>query len=428
MGPIQTVAELIAMLRRRKDLIAAVFGLGILASLGVAALQTPVYQSHAVLSARLNTVAEDLVTGGGSQVSPVRLLQLVEQRLTTRDNMLALAGKYDLFPKLTPQKRVERTRESVNLFSQEAVTVGHAHDGMLASIVVQARADSNDKAAAIANELANMILAETDAGREARMRETLNVLQDRLAQIEADISDVQQAARSFDAEHPEALPFNVEMRRSELTQLTEAIQEAEGDVATLRAELDTLMRQGSTQRRLSQLREEIAAREGELERLRARRIELAPFFMRLAEIERERDLFTQREERLRETQSDLRDRIDRARDALRLEAGRQVAAFELVEPARAEDYPISRSRRANAMIGVMASGLLALFAAFAYEMLRPALRSAGQIERETGLRPVMELPALVLPAERRKALVARLAGLGLFALGMVAVLIIWIGQ
>lgn len=428
MGPIQTVAELIAMLRRRKDLIAAVFGLGVLASLGLAMLQSPVYQSHAVLSARLNTVAEDFVTGGGTQVSPVRLLQLVEQRLTTRENLLALADKYDLFPKETPQMRVDLTRRSVNLFSQEAVTVGHVRDGMLASIVVQARADRNDTAAAIANELADMILAETGAGREARVRETLNVLQERLAQVEADIADTQQEARSFDAEHPEALPFNVEMRRSELTQLTTAIQEAEGDVAALSAELETLLRQGSTQRRLSQLREELGAREAELQRLRMRRTELEPFFMRLAEVERERALFAQREDRLRETQSNLRDQISRARETLRLEASQQIAAFELVEPAAPEDYPISRSRRATAMMGIIASGMLALVAGFAYEMLRPALRSAGQIERETGLRPVMELPALVLPAERRKLMVARLAGLGLFVLGVLAIVIIRTGS
>ena len=428
MVPIQTVAELIAMLRRRKDMIAAVFGLGVLASLGLAMLQSPVYQSHAVLSARLNTVAEDFVTGGGTQVSPVRLLQLVEQRLTTRENLLALADKYDLFPKQTPQMRVDLTRQSVNLFSQEAVTVGHVRDGMLASIVVQARADRNDTAAAIANELADMILAETGAGREARVRETLNVLQERLAQLEADIANLQQEARSFDAEHPEALPFNVEMRRSELTQLTAAIQEAEGDVATLSAELETLLRQGSTQRRLTQLREELGAREAELQRLRMRRTELEPFFMRLAEVERERALFAQREERLRETQSNLRDQISRARETLRLEASQQIAAFELVEPAAPEDYPISRSRRTTAMMGIIASGMLALLAGLAYEILRPALRSAGQIERETGLRPVMELPALVLPHERRKLMVARLAGLGLFVLGVLATLIIWTGS
>ncbi|MCC5992573.1 MAG: hypothetical protein JJT99_08620 [Rhodobacteraceae bacterium] len=428
MGPIQTVAELIAMLRRRKDLVAAVFGLGVLASLGLAVLQTPAYQSHAVLSARLNTVAEDFATGAGAQVSPVRLLQLVEQRLTTRENMLALAQKYDLFPKETPQMRVDLTRRSINLFSQEAVTVGHVRDGMLASIVVQARADSNEKAAAIANDLAEMILVETGAGREARVRETLNVLQERLAQVEADIANVQQEARSFDAEHPEALPFNVEMRRSELTQLTAAIQAAEGDVATLSAELETLLRQGSTQRRLTQLREELGAREAELQRLRARRTELEPFFMRLAGIERERALFTQREERLRETQSELREQINRARDTLRLETGQQIAAFELVEPAAPEDYPVSRSRRATAMMGIVASGLLALVAGFAYELLRPALRSAGQIERETGLRPVMELPALVLPSERRKVMVARLAGLGLFVLGVLAIAITWTGS
>lgn len=428
MGPIQTVAEVFALLRRRKDLIGAVFALGLLASLAAAVLQTPTYQSHAVLSARLNTVGDDVVSGAGAQVSPARLLQLVEQRLTTRDNMLALADKYDLFPDESAQNRVDMTRRSITLFSQEAVAIGFGRDGMVAAIHVQGRADTADKAAALTNELAEMILAETGAGREARARETLNVLQDRQAQIERDIIATRQEAQRFNADNPDAMPFNVELRRTELTQLTAAIQAAEADSLSLRAELDSAQRQGSTQRRLTQMREELAAREAELARLRTARAELEPFFIRLAEIERERELFAAREERLRELQRDVSEQINQATDALRLESGRQVAAFELVEPATPSDYPVSRSKRMTAMIGLVASGMLALIAAFAFEVLRPALRSAQQIERETGLRPVMELPAMVLPADRRKAMIARLAGAGLFGLGVLAILIIWIGQ
>jgi tyrosine-protein kinase Etk/Wzc len=428
MGPVQSFAEFTAFLRRRIDIIALVIGLGILGSIFFALASVPTYQAHAVLSARLNTVSGEFATNTGAENAPARLLQLVEQRLTTRENMLALADKYDMFREKTVLERVDNMRMSITFLSQAAITIGFASDGVLSSIVIQARADTPEKAAEIANELAELTITQTGAGREARARETLSYLQQQQITLQQQISAIQQEARDFANANTDAMPFNVEIRRAELLQIGAAIQAAESAVATLEASLGTLSTQGSTQRRLIQTRTELAARVAELERLQAQRTELEPFFVRMAAVEREMASFDDRERRARDSLRDLSNEVAMAEANLRLETAQQIAAYEIVETAAAPDYPISRSRKTLVLLGTVAMSALAVFGAFVWEVIRPALRSAGQVERETGMRPVLVLPELVTPLERRKILVARLAGLSLFGLGILAAVLMRLSQ
>ena len=420
MGPIQTFDELFAFLRRRIDLIASVIGFGIVVGLFMAFAATPTYQSHALISARLNTVSEDVTASGGVNNAPARLLQLVEQRLTTRENMLALADKYGLFTENSMQERVDFMRMSVTFLSQAAVAIGFGDDGMVASIIIQARADEPTKAAEIANELAELLIEQTGAGREARARETLEFLRQQQRGLQDELAAMEAEARDYAIANAEAMPFNVEIRRAELLQIGTAIQAAESEIAALTAAQETMRIQGSTQRRLIQAREELQGKQADLERLRAQRRQLEPFFVRMAEVERELEAMSQRQERLRDRLRDLSAQVVIAEGNLRLEASQQVAAYEIVETAAPADYPISRSRKTTLLITVVASVILSAVIAFGWELLRPALRSAGQVERETGMRPVLVLPAMTTLPRQRKLTVARLAGIGLFALGVLA--------
>ncbi len=428
MGPIQSIPELIAFIRRRIDVMVLIIGLGIVASTFLA-LRTPaVYQSFAVLSARLNTVSGELAGGTNANNAPARLLQLVEQRLTTRENMLALADKYDLFPALSSQERVDAMRESVTFLSQAAVTIGFADDGVLSSIVIMANTDAPQKSADVANELATLMINQTGAGREARARETLEFLRQQEASLQGQITEMEEASRRFATENAEAMPFNMEMRRAELLQLGTAIQTAESTVAELEATLEGMRVQGSIQRRLIQTREELASRQADLERLRAQRQELEPFFIRMASVQRELEAMSAREQRTRDSLRDIANQVAIAEGNYRLESSQQIAAYEIVEPAAAPEYPVSRSRKVNVVIGTVAAGILAVLGAFGWEILRPALRSPAQVERETGMRPVLVLPAMTTTSERRKVLVARLAGLGLFTLAMLAAVLMRLSQ
>jgi hypothetical protein len=77
-----------------------------------------------------------------------------------------------------------------------------------------------------------------------------------------------------------------------------------------------------------------------------------------------------------------------------LEEQRQLARFEVLEEAIVPVYAISRSKRSIAMMGGVASVMLAVGVAFVLELMNPPLRNANQLERTLGLRPVISVPVI----------------------------------
>ncbi|MGY6548150.1 MAG: hypothetical protein ACXIU7_03975 [Roseinatronobacter sp.] len=419
MGPIQSFAELRDFLRRRISFILLGLGLGTLLGVYMALVSSPVYQSIAILSTRVDAVAEDALRGPTTG-NAARLMQLIEQRLTSREAMLRLADRYELFVERPAHERVELMRESITLISQAAVTVGFGSDGSLASMIIMARADTAQRAADMANELADMVLIESGAGRLARAQQTLEFLEAEQERIVEELRAVQAEARVLSIENSAYLSFNAEVRVTQLGQLVADIQDARREIVTLETELESLTRQNMLQRRQASLTDQIAARKSELARMEAQQEDFAPFFQRVAEVERELAILAERETRLQDRVGEMSRQVAAAEAALRLEAGERTAAFEVMERAEASQYPVSRARRTTAMMGVVAGLMLGAIVAFAYELMRPALRSIGQIERELGMRPVLVLPALVSPSERRRNWVGWFAGLILLGLSLAA--------
>ncbi len=422
MGPIQSFAELRDFLLRRLNLIMLAFGVALLATVFLALRSTPEYQSVAVLSTRVDAVTDAALQGSGTG-SAARLMQLIEQRLTARDTMLQLADEFDMFVGRPAQERADLMRGSITLMSQAAVSIGFAPDGALASMIIMARSDTGPKAAAMANTLAEMVLSESDAGRFARARQTLEFHQSEFERLSAELAAVQQQSRDFMAENYEVMSVNADMRRAEMSQIAADMQDLRRELAASEAELAAMAGQSTGQRRQIQLRDVITRARAELERLEDQQLALEPFFRRSAQAERDLEILTNRETRLLDRVREVSAQVEAAERALRIESESRGATFEVVEEATIPEYPMSRSRKSMVMMGGVAGIFLGVLGAFAYEVLRPALRSARQVERELGMRPVLVLPALVLPAERRKRLIGWSAGACLFALALIAIVL-----
>ncbi|TVP73062.1 MAG: hypothetical protein EA339_04540 [Rhodobacteraceae bacterium] len=421
MGPIQSFQEFYDFLRRRWPVILLGLGLGLCIGVFIALRNTPVFQAVAILSTRVESVSEDAVRGTPAG-SSARLMQLIEQRLTSRENMLRIADDYGLFMALPAQQRAEMMRQSITLLSQAAVNVGFGSDGALASMVIMVRAPSGETSAAIANELAQIVVQETGAGRTARAQQTLDFLRTEEARLAAELDALRAEARAFSTENANVMSFSAEMRRAELARLIDAMETTRSEIDAAEAELEGLSAQNVSPRRQVQLRETLSVRRSELARLEQRQTEFEPFFQSVAEAERVLGMFGEREARLQDRISDVAGQVAAAEAALRLEADSRSATFEIVEQATAPQFAITRSKRQIARLAVIAGGLLAVLAAFSYEVLRPALRSTAQVQRELGMRPVLVLPALVLPAERRRTRLQWGAIAGAVVLTLLAIL------
>lgn len=419
MGLFQSWGELRDFLARRAPVIFLCLALGAIFGVLVAMRSTPEYHAIASLSVRIDSVS-GTTAGRGAENTPARLLQLVEQRLTRRDIMLELANRFDMFQTMSVDERIAAMRVSITLTSHSAVNVGFGSDGALSAVWIEARADTARKARDLANELAAMVITETDAGRLARARETLQFFELEQAQLSDDLAALEEEERAFSLENFGALPHTVELRRMEFGNVLSGIQAAERDISAARVELQNLSDQGISQRRQAQLRDQIAVLHGELERLESQRSELEPYLRQATEVQRDLDRITARQDRLRDQLREVAGQVSTAEAALRLESDPRGNAFEIIDAATLPEHPISRPRRVTAMLGMILGGVVGLVMSLGYELARPALRSVGQVERELDMRPVLVLPELVLPSERRRNRLAWAAGVTLFCIAIAA--------
>ena len=133
MGQIQSIEELLNLLFRRRWLIIVISVVGIIASAIFAKTRPDVYEAAAVIQVEMPTVAAS--DGTPAQNGSAQVLQSIQQRLTTREALVAMIERHGLFadqPALSLDKKVDLLRVSVQF--QNVATDGSQAFGQAAGI------------------------------------------------------------------------------------------------------------------------------------------------------------------------------------------------------------------------------------------------------------------------------------------------------
>ena len=140
MGQIQSLEEFFSLLLRRRWLILAVAVLGALAAAFYAKSRPDTYETAAVIQVETPTVQ-----GGDNtrSVGAAQTLQMIEQRLTTRENLTAVIERHQLYadlPGLSLDRKIGMLRQAVTfqgIDSAAGQTFGQPRN--LSAIIVFAR-------------------------------------------------------------------------------------------------------------------------------------------------------------------------------------------------------------------------------------------------------------------------------------------------
>jgi uncharacterized protein involved in exopolysaccharide biosynthesis len=399
MGPVQTVNEFLSMIWRRRLLIAAVT-VACTVAVVLAVLARPrVFQAAAVIQ-----VESPTITDGSGAVLPgssAQRIQTIQQRLTTRDAMLAMIDRHGLYTDLpvTPDEKVHMLRLSVDF--QPVASAAQGSFGapqQVSALIITARADTADKAARIANDFAQGVLDASTENQSARARDALAFFDEEEASLAADIDRLEAEIAAYRNANADSLPATRESRRDEADTLGAEIRQLEQALAELASERSRIG-QGRTLRESDQQQvAAIAAQEEVLRRQRdelaARRAALADALSRTPEVERTLATLDRRMEQLRAEYEGVTRRKADAETAQKLEERQQAERFTLLERAVSPDYPITGGRRKLVLAGAVASLMAGIAVAFLADLLRPALRTVSQFERDLGIRPVVAVPEL----------------------------------
>lgn len=233
------------ILRRRVLLIAitgaVVFGVGY-----VVAYSLPsVYVATATILVESQQIPASLAQSTVTANADERI-QVIKQRLMTRDNLLGVARKYSLYaddPSKSPSDIVDLLRKATEI---QRLDVGNrGGSGAANSIGFTIAFENRDPSAAagVANELVTSILEQNILARTARAAQTSKFFDQQVAQLEKELGDQEAKIIDFKNKNQASLPETLVSRQAILGQLQAQASEIRGRVTTLESQRDFLASQ-----------------------------------------------------------------------------------------------------------------------------------------------------------------------------------------
>ncbi len=406
MGPIYSLDDFLDMLRRRAMMILAVILIGCIVSVGFALTRQHMYQSSEVIQIEQPQIANDLAPST-VEGSSARRLQLIEQQLMARSNLVDLIDKHGLYqdaPDLPEAEKVALLRQSITITGVAAVREGFADDGAIAVLTITAQMDTAERAQALAHEFADQTRALSATRRQEQTRETLDFFQKQEDNIIRDIRAMEQELESFRSENDMSIEGSIEFRRQEIGSLNAAILALDRDIIAAqlaRSRIDTTARAATVTRLQSEFDDQLNSLAEQRSLLDARRTLLSESMQSSPEIERTLASFERRMTQLQGQLNIISTRRNEAEVGFSLEEAARGERMITLEEAQLPDYPFTQSRKKLAIMGGVASVIGAVVLAFLLELRHPVLRTARQMERETGLRPVIAITEAPAPKNRK---------------------------
>ncbi|WP_370401079.1 DUF874 domain-containing protein [Sulfitobacter sp. JB4-11] len=412
MGTIYSLSDFIDLLRRRAWLISMVIMLGCLASVYVALNTAHRYSAAEVIQIEQPKVDDDLApsTVAGSSA---RRLQLIEQQLMARGSLEEIIEKYDLYSDnadLLLWEKVNLLRFAVSITGVAAAREGFSDDGTISILTISAEMATPELAQAVTHELADRTRALSRDRRKNQARETLEFFQQQEDNLIRDIAELEEELTAFRNENDLSIEGSLEFRRDEIASLNAALLSIDREVIGVElalSRIDRSARAPTVRREQADLETELTSLQTQRRLLDERRSELAASLKNTPEVERALANYDRRLTQLQSQLGAVSSRRNEAEVGFSLESASGGERLITLEEAQVPDFPVTTSRKRLAAMGGVASVALALVLAFLLDLRRPIIRTAAQMERETGLQPIAAVPQAPGTNAKRDKAVAR---------------------
>lgn len=411
MTQIQTFADLIGALRRRLWLIVLVALIGSAIAVFMLSKRDHIYEATAVVQIESPRVVQ---APGGTETTNTLVanaeqrIKLIEQRLMSRDSLLALIEKYNLFadaPAMSQAEKLLVLRRSTRISEVRSRPRTYGLPAIPTGLHITAQNKDPQLAADLANELTDFVMEENRLRRLNEAQETAAFLSAEEARVAQQIVDVEGRLASFKSTNAQAMPDILPILISQKAGLGEDLLAIERELIAL----DTSSRQragvANQQRNLlEEQRRLIAERTAEIDAALAR----APTVEKgLNDLNRELRILQDRQTAITIRRADAE--MTRA-----IESSQRSERFVTLERAIPPEQPISTSRKKIAVAAAVGSLLLGAMLALALEVMFPRIYTAEQVERTIGAAPIVSIPRLKRRVAPRKAIAHMIAALPAF--------------
>ena len=228
----------------------------------VAWILPPVYRSQASMLVEPQQIPGELAEST-VPINPFEQIQIIEQRIMTRSNLLALAeriGLYEGLPELGAGAIVSDIRDRIEFIGFTPDETRRPDEPGATIIGVAFNAQSGPLAVKGANELISLILEENVRLRTGRAGDTLEFFESETARLSEAIERQAERIAAFKTENFEALPDSLATRRAQQLREQERLLALEREEAGLRNDRASAVwvfeRTGRANARLALSREE----------------------------------------------------------------------------------------------------------------------------------------------------------------------------
>ncbi len=197
----------------------------------IVALTAPaVYKAQAQLVVESPQIPGELASTT-VQASVVEILEVIEQRLLTRANLLDLSRRFNVHagqPDLLPDAIVNDMRSRIE------IQLPFHSQNRASFVAVSFAAPDGETSAVVTNELVTQILQENVAMRTNATGQTLEFFVQEVARLDEELSDQGARILEFKEAHKEALPDSLDYRRTRQSSLQERILQLDRELSGLR--------------------------------------------------------------------------------------------------------------------------------------------------------------------------------------------------
>lgn len=216
------IDDIVGMLKRRWLLLVAPLVVGVPLAVAVAFLLPATYTSTARIIVESQQVPDSLAQSTVAQSTDERI-QLIRQRLLTRDNLLGIASDVGLFadrPSMSPSDIVDEMRRATRI---EGITRRSGRASFVSGVEIGFRARNPQAAARVVNEFVSRMLAQNVEQRTARATGTLTFFNQEVSRLASDLDQQAQRITDFKNSNQDALPDSLSSRQSELTMMRDRL-------------------------------------------------------------------------------------------------------------------------------------------------------------------------------------------------------------
>jgi uncharacterized protein involved in exopolysaccharide biosynthesis len=207
--------DYIGVLKRRIFYFLIPFGVISILGLYLAAIQKPNYYSEGKILVESQEIAPDIVRPVVTAAASERI-QVIQQRIMTRDNLLSIANKFGLFPQRSGIE--DLMRESIQIKPVEIT--GQSRPGATTiAYTVGFGYESPEIAMRVASELITSILNEDARAQTSRATEAVKILESEVKGIEDKLDSTQMQIIEVARRPHQAISEIPEQEKSQLTAL-----------------------------------------------------------------------------------------------------------------------------------------------------------------------------------------------------------------